>query len=306
MKKATFPAMGHYTEAFAWLIEQLGFEPVIPPKTTQETIKLGVRHSSSMVCFPFKVTLGHLIQGLENGAEVIVAVGVPENGKEESCRFCYYYHVQEKILRSLGYKFDIVYLRGQGLQIMKDFKRINPNLNYWKTWKILRGTYKKIQEIERKQFTFEKKKINIGLTGEAFTLWEPGVNYDIINKLKNLGVGVDVSISLSWFLKHHVGMADTKKHLLPEVKKYFPKRIGGHGYESIYNTIDYAHKNFDAVFHFAPLTCMPESFVEMVMDLISEDYDIPVYHFPIDEESFQTGFDMRIKSIIRSLERNKK
>lgn len=42
MKKATFPTMGHYTESFAMMIKDLGFEPIIPPKTNQETVNIRV------------------------------------------------------------------------------------------------------------------------------------------------------------------------------------------------------------------------------------------------------------------------
>ena len=48
-----------------------------------------------------------------------------------------------------------------------------------------------------------------------------------------------------------------------------------------------ADNNFDGVFHFMPLSCMPESTIEMLMDLKSKELNLPVYHFPIDEEVFR-------------------
>lgn len=298
--------MGAYTEIFEYLVTQLGQEPITPPKITQETIKLGVRHSSDMVCFPFKCTLGNLIQGLEAGADSIMAIGTRENKKPAPCRFSYYYHVQEQILRNLGYEFDIFYLRAPAWKALKVLKQMNPKLSYISIPKIIKNTYKKIIEIEKKEFTFEKKDINIGLVGEFYTLVEYNINYDIIRKLKNMDVGVDLSINLSWYLKHQLHIANTKKHLHKEVKKYFPKRIGGHAYESLYNTIDYAHKGFDGVIHLLPLSCMPETLMEMVMNFVSKDYDIPIYRFPIDENMFEIGFNTRLETFIKLLRRNKK
>lgn len=307
-KRMTFPAMGHYTEAFIFLVKELGYEPVIPPPITQETIKLGVRHSSDMVCFPFKVTLGSLIQGLNNKADAILVVGVVEDNKPASCRFTYYYHIQEQILKKLGYKFDSYFLRGgkMGLGIFEDVKKINPKFGYLKTLRLLKNFYSLVKKIDEKYHTFQKKQINIGIVGEVYTLWEQGVNYDIIDKLKKMGVGVDLQTTFSWYLKHQVHIADEKKYLDEEVSKYFPKRIGGHGYESILNTIYYAKNNFDGVIHLLPLSCMPETIVEMPIDFISNDYNIPVYRFPIDENRFEAGFDTRLETFIKLLKRNKK
>lgn len=304
MRKATFPRMGHYTEAFAYLAEQLGFEPVIPPITNQETIKLGVRYSSNMVCFPFKTTLGNLIQGLEKGADTIIATGLnPKENLKETCRFNFYYHIQEQILKRLDYKFDIHYLREECF--LKDLRIINPKLSWFNAFKLVRNVYKKIEEIDNKYYRFERKDINIGLVGEVYTLWENDINYDIYNKLKKMDVGVDMSINLSWFLRHQMNKADEKKHLHHEAKKYLPKRIGGHGFESIINTIDYAKRGFDGVIHLMPLSCMPETTVEMVLNIVSDDYKIPIYRFPIDENKFEVGFDTRLETFIKLLKMKK-
>lgn len=306
MKKATFPIMGHYTEAFEVLASELGYEPITPPKTTQETIKLGVRHSADMICFPFKATLGNLIQGLEKGADVIIGIGVtPSERVAETCRFGFYYHIQEKILKRLGYKFDMVYINGGGINILQVLKRTNPKITYFQVLKAIKKTWNKIKEIEAREYTFEKKDINIGLVGEAYTLWEQSVNYDIIKKLRKMGIGVHMSITLSWFLKHKIHLANEKKELHNELKNYFPKRIGGHGYESLYNTIWYAKNNFDGVIHLLPLTCMPETMVESSMTMIGEDYKIPIYRFPIDENRFEAGFDTRLETFIKLLKRKK-
>jgi predicted nucleotide-binding protein (sugar kinase/HSP70/actin superfamily) len=308
MRKITFPRMGAYTAAFEYMVKEMGHEPVTPPPTSQKTIKLGVRHSSDMVCFPFKATLGNLIEGLEMGADTILVTGLnPSTKKPQYCRFLYYYHIQELILKRLGYKFDTLWIRPPGQFIIREINRVSDgNLNTYKTMKLIRRMYERIKDIEDKEYKFVKNEINIGLVGEVYTLWEESVNYDIVRKLKSMGVGVHMSTTLTWFLKHQVHLADTKKHLKKEVNKYFPKRIGGHGYESLYNTIDYAKNGFDGVIHLLPLSCMPETLIEMPMNMISEDYRIPVYRFPIDENRFEAGFDTRLETFVKVLQRGKK
>ncbi len=302
--------MGKYTEALEFFASELGFEPIVPPKTTQETIKLGVRHSSDMVCFPFKSTLGNLIQGLERGAEVIIATGVnPSDKLRETCRFAFYYHIQEQILRRMGYDFEMaymnVYLNGGGRKILNILKKTNPKLTYFDIAKAVKRSFDKVKEIEEREYKFEKKEINVGLVGEVYTLWEEAINYNIIDKLRKMGVGVHLSVKLSWFLKEQIGRADKKKELHEEVKKYFPKKTGGHGFETLCNSIWYAKNNFDGIIHLLPLSCMPETLVEMPLNFISEDYKIPVYRFSIDENRFEAGFDTRLETFIKLLKRNK-
>jgi len=304
MKKVTFPLLGLYTPAIKSLINELGCEVIVPPKITQETINLGVRHSSDMICFPFKVTLSSLIKALDAGADTIVVSGVTNKSYPEPCRFLYYYHIQEQILRRLGYEFEMHYISFDK-SFLKSIKNINPNNSYLKIIRLLNKFYKRIKQIDNEHHKFEKKKINIGVVGEFYALLEPDMNYDIINKLKAMDVGVDLSLPLSWWLKYKLHLSDKKKHLIHETKKYFPKRTMGHGWESLINTIDYAKKGFDGVIHLMPLSCSPESLVEMSLNQISEDYNIPIYRFPLDENKFEVGFDTRLETFIKILKRNK-
>lgn len=309
--KAIIPQMGHYTEVFKYMAEELGFEYVRVPKINQEQIKLGVRHSSDMVCFPFKATLGNLIKGLEMGADTIIATNVsPADWVKETCRFGFYFPLQEKILKRLGYKFNMIYIDWAPwaiLKIMRDIsKKSGKTISYFKVLKMMKRMYTMLKEIEDKYYKYEPKDINIGIVGEAYTLWEEGVNYDIINKLKKMGCGVHMSVTLSWFLKHQIHLADEKKYLHKEVKqKYFPKKMGGHGFESVYNTLWYAQNKFDGIIHLLPLSCMPETTVEMSMNMIGEDYGVPIYRFPIDENNFEAGFQTRLETFIKLLRRNK-
>lgn len=306
MKKVTYPRMGHYTEIFEMMTRGMGLEPITPPETTQETIKLGVRHSSDMMCFPFKTTLGNLIQGLEAGADTLVLTAVnPDPKKRETCRFSFYYYIQEQILRRLGYEFETIYLDKASWNLVKTLKTLNPDIGTFKVIKLIKSLWDKIKEIEDREYKFERKDINIGIVGEIYTLWEQSVNYDIVAKLHKMGVGVDLSLPFSLWIKHQISKDRHYELYLKDISKYLPKPIGGHGTESLYFTMQYAKRNFDGVIHLLPLSCMPETLIEMPMNFISEDYGIPVYRFPIDENKFEAGFDTRLETFIKLLKRNK-
>jgi predicted nucleotide-binding protein (sugar kinase/HSP70/actin superfamily) len=310
--KVIHPQMGHYNEVFKFLIEGLGFEYFAIPQTNQEQIKLGVRHSSSMVCFPFKATLGNLIKGLDMGADTIIATDVhPSERVKETCRFGFYYPIMEKILVRLDYKFDMLYIPWKPYSMLRILKKMSKasgkNLSYFKIIKLIYNSWKLLKQIEYKYYRYEPKKVNIGIVGEAYTIWEESVNYNIIKKLKEMDVGVHVDLKLSDNIKMALKIPNGKKYLEKEIKKkYFPKHIGGHGFESLVSTLYYAKNNFDGVIHLLPLSCMPESMVEMSMNMIGEDYKMPIYRFPIDENFFEAGFQTRLETFIKLLKRNKK
>ena len=115
MKKIAFPMMGDYDLAISYFFENTCSSKIIKsPKITSKTIELGNKYSPNFVCMPFKYTLGTLIECLDLGANVLVQAG-------GGCRYGYYFELQEKILKDLGYKFTMVNFVTEG---KVDFKRI--------------------------------------------------------------------------------------------------------------------------------------------------------------------------------------
>jgi len=98
------------------MADKIGFDLVVPPLTSQHTLSLGARYSPEMVCLPFKLTLGNMIEALELGADTIMMIG-----QYGPCRFGYYHRVQEIILRDLGYEFKML---KQSLGMMRMMKYI--------------------------------------------------------------------------------------------------------------------------------------------------------------------------------------
>jgi len=123
--KLSFPHMGNYRIPVVTLASMLDTDILVPPKMTQRTLELGVRHSPEFVCIPFKYNLGNYIEALERGANLLVQAG-------GGCRFGFYGEVQEAILRDLGYEFKMLRLVGDfDLRgYYRDFKEINPRLTF--------------------------------------------------------------------------------------------------------------------------------------------------------------------------------
>ena len=93
----------------------------ISSKITNRTIELGNKYSPEFVCTPFKYTLGTFIECLESGANILIQPG-------GGCRYGYYYELQAKILKDLGYEFTMINLVTAGKtdykKILKDLKKI--------------------------------------------------------------------------------------------------------------------------------------------------------------------------------------
>jgi predicted nucleotide-binding protein (sugar kinase/HSP70/actin superfamily) len=88
--------------AYTRVLRNLGVDVVLPPKPTKKTLNLGTKYSPEFACFPFKLTLGNMIEALESGAD---AIFMP--GGMGPCRFGYYDAVQNQILKDLGYRFTM-------------------------------------------------------------------------------------------------------------------------------------------------------------------------------------------------------
>jgi predicted nucleotide-binding protein (sugar kinase/HSP70/actin superfamily) len=104
--KVTFPHMGNVYVGFKALFERFGYDVIIPPKITQDTIRTGSRHAPEGMCVPFKYVLGNFIQVMEKQDVdyIFMAGGVGP------CRFGFYGHMSKLILTKLGYtpKYIIV------------------------------------------------------------------------------------------------------------------------------------------------------------------------------------------------------
>jgi len=104
--------MGNIWVPLKAIANKLDIDLVVPPLTSQRTLSLGVKYSPEMVCLPFKLTLGNMIEALELGADTIMMLGL-----YGPCRWGYYHRVQELILRELGYDFEMV-KEGLGIRSM--------------------------------------------------------------------------------------------------------------------------------------------------------------------------------------------
>ena len=297
----TIPRMGFYTDIFEDLFRELDINVLKTKQINQDIIKKGVKYSSDMMCFPFKVVLGCLIDGLERGANTTVMWGE----QNTLCRIGQYYNIAGQILKDLGYDFEMINMPPTPKGVVGSLCKLSGK-NPITVIKKIPKYYKIILREEKRRYPFdENADLKIGVTGEIYTLLDPYINYNVIQKLQNLGVAVDISTKLSHFLTHDFNLIERNKER-KELKPYIWGDVGGHGRYSLYSSIQYAKRDFDGIIHLLPLSCMPETTIEMLMNRVGQQFKIPIYRFPIDENRFEAGFDTRIETFISVLRRRKK
>jgi predicted nucleotide-binding protein (sugar kinase/HSP70/actin superfamily) len=144
--KVTFPHMGNVEIIMKDLLERLEVEYVVPPRTTNKTISLGSSLSPELACFPLKVTLGNMAEGIEAGADTIIMAG-----GFGPCRFGYYAQVQQEVLRQAGYKFEMVVVEPPSVGIGKfisPFKKLAPGKSYRSIWNCITTSFNKARQID--------------------------------------------------------------------------------------------------------------------------------------------------------------
>lgn len=147
--KVTFPHLGKVYIAGKAFLEAIGCDYIIPPPISKKTIELGVKNSPEFVCYPYKLTLGCMLEALDLGADTILMVG----GKRGICRLSYYSTLQEATLRDMGYKFKMITLNQDNWRecIFKELRLSTPRDYYSKLFRALllaRQKLKLIEEIE--------------------------------------------------------------------------------------------------------------------------------------------------------------
>src|SRR5512138_1533809 len=95
--KVSFPRFGYDTLALKTFLEELGADVILPPVNSKRTMELGVLHSPELICMPYKITLGNMLEAVDLGADtILMAAGA------RKCRFGYYHYLQDRALKVLG------------------------------------------------------------------------------------------------------------------------------------------------------------------------------------------------------------
>jgi predicted nucleotide-binding protein (sugar kinase/HSP70/actin superfamily) len=166
----TYPHMGPLTVAMKSVFRRLGQEIVVPPPTSHRTIALGARYSPELVCLPFKVTLGNMIEGLELGADTVAMATSHGN-----CRLGFYWPVQEIILRDMGFSFRMVPVNyDKPLEFLGEFRQFGGRTGWREVLPAFLFGMRKLlalEELEVLSMETRPREKSGGLTTRLFRKW---------------------------------------------------------------------------------------------------------------------------------------
>lgn len=201
--------------------------------------------------------------------------------------------------------------KGQTDLIMYQFEKdIRETRGAREIRKCIEDYKKRLEEID---IDFDYQPIKVGLVGEIYTLIEPYVNLQVEKKLGNMGVEVYRGITLDGWVKYHLA-PDIKfrlkeKKILKKADPYLGLCIGGHAWQTIAHTVNFADIGLHGVIQVMPFGCMPEIVAESILPTVSEQKGIPVMTLIVDEMTGEGGYQTRLEAfvdLLRQEEENKR
>ncbi|MBP2649729.1 MAG: Protein of unknown function CoA enzyme activase [Firmicutes bacterium] len=144
--------------------------------------------------------------------------------------------------------------------------------------------------------------LRIGLVGEIYVMLDHFANQDLVKKLGQLGAEVYGTILLGDYVHTHISKNRVARHSYQTVLKlaapYLGHYIGGHGIDSIGNTIKLGQEGFDGIIQVFPITCMPEVIAKNILPEVSDAIDIPVLSLGFDEHTGTAGMVTRLEAFV--------
>ncbi|MDA8236225.1 MAG: CoA protein activase [Clostridia bacterium] len=144
-----------------------------------------------------------------------------------------------------------------------------------------------------------KQTPRIAIVGDIYMQVEPFANHNLARLLGERGFAVYRSIYVSSWVKHNFWPPAKKREaqrLLKDAKPYLCSMVGGHGLDTVANTVNYQRQGFHGVIQILPMTCMPEIVAQSLLPKVSRDLDIPILSLVLDEHSAQEGLITRIEA----------
>lgn len=154
--------------------------------------------------------------------------------------------------------------------------------------------------------------ITVLLVGEIYVLNEPFVNKDIERILGSLDERVRVKRNLtvmSWLKRHVLSLPASvlrESRVRKAASGYLRLQVGGHGLESVGESVLAARSGVDGVVHLLPFTCMPEIVAQSILPSVDEDLGLPILSLVLSEQTGAVGLRTRLEAFVELASRRKR
>ena len=283
-----------YYPFFNTFFDELGAGIVISEKTNRETLNLGVKYCVDEACLPMKVFHGHVASLIEKSDIILIPRIMQVREREYICpKFCGLPEMIENSIDGLP-RLIVEPIYAKSEKSLYNWARI--------VGKELSYNRKEIKDAFNIALTHQKKyrtgikdkgyKLNIGLAGHPYNIYDEFVNMNIVNKLNKLGTGV----LTEEYMKE--SMIDN------EVKQLYKRPFWTFARNS-YGFTSYISSNnlVDGIIYISSFACGIDSVViELIKDKIG---DFPFMILKIDEQTGEAGLETRVEAFVDMLERRK-
>ncbi|HOB91437.1 MAG: acyl-CoA dehydratase activase-related protein [Bacillota bacterium] len=168
-----------------------------------------------------------------------------------------------------------------------------------------RAFIKKFNEVEVE----DRDPLKVGIIGEIYVVLEPSANFEVIENLNKMGVYAHRSIFLTDWVKENAFLdalrIQPEKEIRSQAKPYLNHAVGGHGENTIGETVRYAKSGYDGVIQLVPFTCIPEIVARSILPRVSRDLGIPVMSLILDEQTGLAGVLTRLEAFVDLLARRR-
>lgn len=147
--------------------------------------------------------------------------------------------------------------------------------------------------------------LKIGVIGEIYVLIEPFANLDLQATLGEMAVYTERAMNLYHWLTENTKVSHHEKAIIKSAHPYLRQKIGGHGLNSVGETVMYAQRGFDGVIQLAPFSCIPEIVAKGILPQVSHDHGIPVMTIFLDELMGKAGMQTRLEAFVDLLQQRR-
>lgn len=197
--------------------------------------------------------------------------------------------------------------RGETTRVQTDcFKFIDETSTFRELRLVLQQCLEKFERIEKDDF---RRPLKVLITGEGYMVINPHANQDIERRLGEMGVEVTRTV---WFTSQiayalHVDFLNlrSKRRAIRASKPYLSHNIGGECNASIGYPILYKKDGYEGAVQLLPFGCMLEAVAKNILVRVSQEHDIPVLTFSLNENLSETMITTRLSAFVDLLQKRR-
>lgn len=197
--------------------------------------------------------------------------------------------------------------RGETTRVQTDCLRL---IDEASDFSELKAAYQQcLEKFDRIERDDSKNPLKILITGEGYMVINPHANQDIERRLGEMGVEVTRTVWFSSQITHALHLdflnSRSKRKAIKASKPYLRHNLGGECNASIGYPILYKKDGYEGAIQLLPFGCMLEAVAKNILVKVSQEHDIPVLTFSLNENLSETMITTRLSAFVDLLQKRR-